>query len=615
MFKLARNLGGLVLVASLAISTPRAAAADPTDRVRQILEDGSTGGTVGLYLRHIGGATLGAFNEGFVFEPASTIKALIHFHAMKQVELGPVTLGTQVPWLADMTKFDANGNYVPGGNDCPADNTVPESDPLSFVLNLMMVPSDNAATQALRDYFGDGNIDATRQTFVMNDTAINHMLGCGADAVANHNQLTLVDAGKMYEASATGFLQADIRAQAFSLMIRDTASFEAIVDAEAAGLGLSAAAIDDFKSHRDSALKAGSYGLSDGQYQSVAGWAMLPYKDVTCASAPRQYVFGAFIDAASDISQSFSIRGTGVELFREQIRAALESWAACEADLVVTKTDSPDPILAGTNMVYTVKVTNTGPGDALSVTLKDKLPSETVFVSNVAAVGWNCVNPPAGQTGTITCTTASLPAGAAATFIIEARVSCDVVNGTNIINSATASSVTLDRVAANNTTATSTIVSNPPPIVNATVATDTLSPPNHDLVNVGLTAIASDGACPAPTSFAVSVFSDEDDQSANEPANSPDAKDIGVSALRLRAERSSSGDGRVYLVVVKATDSGGATGFSTVTVVVPQNQSAGSQAAVEAEAAAAKTSADANSGNPPPGYVVVGDGPVLGPKQ
>jgi len=36
---------------------------------------------------------------------------------------------------------------------------------------------------------------------------------------------------------------------------------------------------------------------------------------------------------------------------------------------------------------------------------------------------------------------------------------------------------------------------------------------------------------------------------------------------------------------------------------------------VNANAAAAKAFADANSGTAPAGYFVVGDGPVVGPKQ
>ncbi|MGI0014013.1 MAG: hypothetical protein ACREBU_11310, partial [Nitrososphaera sp.] len=73
------------------VGLPRAVYADePTDRVRALLEDNSEGGTVGLYLKEVNGSVLAAYNEGFIFEPASAIKALIHFHAMRQVQDGAV---------------------------------------------------------------------------------------------------------------------------------------------------------------------------------------------------------------------------------------------------------------------------------------------------------------------------------------------------------------------------------------------------------------------------------------------------------------------------------------------------------------------------------------------
>jgi len=161
----------------------------------------------------------------------------------------------------------------------------------------------------------------------MDDTALNHLIGCGADALANPNQLTLVDAGKMYESVATGFLDDATRASAFSLMTQDNGVFNGIIDAESAGMGLSAASINSFKSQRQSANKAGSYTLSGDEYRTVAGWAQVPFKDsVTCETEIQEYVYGAFIHDADSIAGSFmGIRPAGVELFREEIRSALES--------------------------------------------------------------------------------------------------------------------------------------------------------------------------------------------------------------------------------------------------------------------------------------------------
>jgi uncharacterized repeat protein (TIGR01451 family) len=51
------------------------------------------------------------------------------------------------------------------------------------------------------------------------------------------------------------------------------------------------------------------------------------------------------------------------------------------ADLVVTKTDSPDPVYYLNNLTYSISITNNGPSDAQTVALSDTLPAGTTFVS------------------------------------------------------------------------------------------------------------------------------------------------------------------------------------------------------------------------------------------
>ena len=49
------------------------------------------------------------------------------------------------------------------------------------------------------------------------------------------------------------------------------------------------------------------------------------------------------------------------------------------ADLAITKTDSPDPVVAGGLLTYTINVTNNGPADATEVVVTDTLPAGTTF--------------------------------------------------------------------------------------------------------------------------------------------------------------------------------------------------------------------------------------------
>jgi hypothetical protein len=146
--------------------------------------------------------------------------------------------------------------------------------------------------------------------------------------------------------------------------------------------------------------------------------------------------------------------------------------------------------------------------------------------------------------------------------------------------------------------------------LTSSVAITSLSPTNSELVNVGLAATANE-----PATFNVQVFGDENDETPTQTTPvtvfSPDAKDIAVGTLRLRAERVDSEDGRVYLVVVTATDLFGNASRACHTVVVPKNK----KGDVDAQAAAAKAFCEANNGAPPPGYFVIGDGPIVGPKQ
>jgi hypothetical protein len=158
----------------------------------------------------------------------------------------------------------------------------------------------------------------------------------------------------------------------------------------------------------------------------------------------------------------------------------------------------------------------------------------------------------------------------------------------------------------NTVTVTVNVADTQGPAVTISLAKTLLWSPNHNLVDVGFSYGASDNSGDAVVA-SVSVYSDEDDLTLATGDNSPDAK----GALRLRAERSGTGDGRVYLIVVTATDSSSNTTSACAVVVVPKSMSAADVSAVNAQAGAAQ----AACGAVPAGYVLVGDGPVMGPKQ
>ena len=84
------------------------------------------------------------------------------------------------------------------------------------------------------------------------------------------------------------------------------------------------------------------------------------------------------------------------------------------ADLSLTKTDSPDPVLAGELLTYTLTVHNAGPRSATGVTLTDTLPAGVTFDSATPSQG-SCSE----ASGTVTCALGTIANGADASVEIK----------------------------------------------------------------------------------------------------------------------------------------------------------------------------------------------------
>jgi uncharacterized repeat protein (TIGR01451 family) len=146
--------------------------------------------------------------------------------------------------------------------------------------------------------------------------------------------------------------------------------------------------------------------------------------------------------------------------------ATASTTVIAQADLSIQKTDSPDPVLAGRTLTYTLRVVNDGPSNAAGVTVEDLLPGEVDFVSaSISGTAGSCVLveiPPAPPATKVVCDLGSLPpnSGALAFVNIETRVKSSTPDGAVIANSATVASSTPDPVAGNNTANASTTVQN-----------------------------------------------------------------------------------------------------------------------------------------------------------
>ncbi|HQZ12725.1 MAG TPA: SdrD B-like domain-containing protein [Devosia sp.] len=93
-----------------------------------------------------------------------------------------------------------------------------------------------------------------------------------------------------------------------------------------------------------------------------------------------------------------------------------------ELDLIITKTDTPDPVEIDADVTYTVTVRNTGPSDAFDVVITDDFPTAG-FVNPrfTAPTGTSCALNITGPTvpgGELTCSLAHLPANSSTSVTV-----------------------------------------------------------------------------------------------------------------------------------------------------------------------------------------------------
>ena len=236
-------------------------------------------------------------------------------------------------------------------------------------------------------------------------------------------------------------------------------------------------------------------------------------------------------------------------------------------ELSITMTASPNPVVTGSLVTYTMTVTNNHPGTAESVVVTDNLPATTTFLSCTATADGVCT----GTDNNRTIEFATLAGGESATIELVAMLNCPVIDGTAITNIASVSSSTPDSDLSNNSASVTVAASNPPPsISDPTVDKPILWPPNHKFVDVTVDYNVVDNC--GPLAITVSITSNETANGRGDGNTSPDWEVVDAHHVRLRAERGKGGGERIYTISITATDSSGSHTTSTVTVKVPHSQ-------------------------------------------
>lgn len=193
---------------------------------------------------------------------------------------------------------------------------------------------------------------------------------------------------------------------------------------------------------------------------------------------------GAVLDASS------SVATTSPDTNPANNTAAQTTTINDGADLAVGKSGSPETVVAGGLVDWTVSTRNLGPNEAGSITLTDNLPGALTYVSTVSAPGWSC-----GVSGqVVTCTRAAAPVGLPLPDVVIRTKVTDVVTGT-VVNAATIGSSTVSDPFPDNNKTTGTVKVtpgadlsvgksvSPNPVIGGQNATFTLRPRNSGPFN------------------------------------------------------------------------------------------------------------------------------------
>lgn len=348
-------------------------------------------------------------------------------------------------------------------------------------------------------------------------------------------------------------------------------------------------------------------GLASFTYQVCDDGTTSGAPDSKCSTGVVNITVNAVNDQPAANSQSKSTNGNtpvSISLTGSDLETST-------ANLIFTVTSGPTHgSLSGTapNLTYTPALNYSGP-DSFKFTVKDSGDDTSAALTSAEATVAITVNDTIAPTIT--------PPSNVTAFTGASATACSAFVSDGTLGSASASdnagSVSVSRTGVpagnifpvgtttitytatdgvgNTTTATQavTVIDNTSPTITLSGNPMSLWAPNHEYHTVkvsDLVAAASDN-CDASVNLSKVVISQvTSDEGENGGGSGNTINDIVIApdgkSVQLRAERETSGNGRVYTITFLVTDAAGNSGTATAAVVVPKNQNG--QSAVDSGA-------------------------------
>ncbi len=225
----------------------------------------------------------------------------------------------------------------------------------------------------------------------------------------------------------------------------------------------------------------------------VCNWANIPtgtQRTVTYRIRPLASAVGSAVANSVTVSTS-----TPESDSANNGASTTTAVTAANLDVLVNKSDSPDPVALGSLTTYTVTVTNNGPSFGTNVVLTDVFPAPGSTPSAVFSyqgaltvnTGGTCTEPATGATGgTIRCTFPVLASNQTATVSYQMRAESIIGAGLN--------SGTLPSRASVSVTETETLLANNVAVENSTTNRGSVATDLQITKTAGATAVTRGGS-------------------------------------------------------------------------------------------------------------------------